>query len=340
MRYVGSTKLRLIRGVVDDNINVLQGSRSASHPNIAPPLKRRTAPWLGASLLISLIAYFTAPSPMAWKRAPAVTKTASAISHKADSAVAITRTAPQDVQAEPRALDREAIPLSIKKIVIDAGHGGKQPGAISDSGISEKQITLDIAHRLRQVMEKGPFEVLMTRQGDQTLGLEKRVAFANSNNADLFVSIHVNWTEPRALRPLETYYVGPSDDPATIHLTSQENRDSGYSLSDYRRLLERIYMDNRRDESRKLAGNIHSELYHSLRLINPNVDNRGVKMAPFLVLVETQMPAILVEVSSLSNEDEVALLTKPEYQEKIALAIFRGIRSYANSLNGTGTKGS
>ena len=339
MRYVGSTKLRLIRGVVEDNISVVQGTLRVSQPKVAMSPKRRTAPWLGASLLISVAAYLTAPSLMAWRRAPAA-KPAPRISHRADSAIAIIGKEPPEMQAEPRPIDREAIPLSVKKIVIDAGHGGKQPGAISESGISEKQITLDIALRLRQIMEKGPFEVLMTRQGDQTLGLENRVAFANANNADLFVSIHVNWTEPRALRPLETYYVGPSDDPATIHLTSQENRDSGYSLSDYRRLLERIYMDNRRDESRKLAGNIQSELYHSLRLVNPSLDNRGVKMAPFLVLVETQMPAILVEVSSLSNEDEVALLTKADYQEKIALAIFRGIRSYANSLNGTGTKGS
>src|SRR4051812_5258901 len=111
MRYVGSTKLRLIRGVVDDNINALQGTRTVNQPKIATPFKRRTAPWLGASLLVSVLAYFTVPSPMAWRRAPVVTKTASALSHQADSAVAITRTESQDIQSEPRPLDREAIPL-------------------------------------------------------------------------------------------------------------------------------------------------------------------------------------------------------------------------------------
>ena len=129
------------------------------------------------------------------------------------------------------------------------GHGGKQHGAISESGVSEKDITLDIALRLRRLMENAPFEVLMTRQTDESSSLEKRVDFANTNNADLFVSIHVNWMEPREIRPLETYYVGATNDPAVIKLASIENRDSGYSLADYRRLLEKIYLDTRRDES-------------------------------------------------------------------------------------------
>jgi N-acetylmuramoyl-L-alanine amidase len=188
-------------------------------------------------------------------------------------------------------------------------------------------------------MEKASFEVMLTRQTDQTLSLEKRVAFANTNNADLFVSIHVNWMEPRRLRPLETYFVGPSNDPAVIKLVSMENQESGYSLSDYRQLLEKVYIHTRRDESRRLAETIHTELYHSLREINPTLDNRGVRTAPFIVLVGTQMPAILVEVSCLSNEEEVRLLTNGDYREKIALALLRGIRGYANSLNGSGKKG-
>jgi N-acetylmuramoyl-L-alanine amidase len=232
------------------------------------------------------------------------------------------------------------LPLSVKRIIIDPGHGGKQHGAISESGVSEKDITLDIALRLRRLMENAPFEVIMTRETDDTLSLEKRVAFANANNADLFVSIHVNWMEPREVRPLETYYVGASDDPAVIKLASIENRDSGYALADYRRMLEKIYFDARRDESHRLAKTINAELYQSLSQINPELENRGVKMAPFAVLIGTQMPAVLAEVSCLSNEDDVKLLTNPDYREKIAQALLRGLRSYATSLNGSEKKGS
>jgi N-acetylmuramoyl-L-alanine amidase len=145
---------------------------------------------------------------------------------------------------------------------------------------------------------------------------------------------------PREIRPLETYYVGPSDDPGTIQLASLENRESGYSMSEYRKLLDQVYLDTRRDESRRLAKTINQELYRSLSQINPVLENRGVKMAPFIVLVGTEMPAILVEVSCLSNEDEVKLLTSPDYREKIALALLKGIRSYADSLNGSNRKGS
>jgi N-acetylmuramoyl-L-alanine amidase len=235
-------------------------------------------------------------------------------------------------------MNRTALPLSVRRIVIDPGHGGKQHGAISESGVSEKDITLDIALRLRRLMENGSLEAFMTREADETLPLEKRVAFANANHADLFVSIHVNWMEPREIRPLETYYVGATNDPAVIKLASIENRDSGYSLADYRRVLDKIYLDTRREESHRLAKAINSELYHSLSLINPELENRGVKMAPFAVLIGTQMPAVLAEVSCLSNEDDVKLLTNADYREKIAQALLRGIVSYANNLNGSEKK--
>ena len=238
----------------------------------------------------------------------------------------------------PSRINRAVLPLSVKRIVIDPGHGGKQHGAISESGVSEKDITLDIALRLRRLMENGSLEAFMTREADETLPLEKRVAFANANHADLFVSIHVNWMEPREIRPLETYYVGATNDPAVIKLASIENRDSGYSLADYRRVLDKIYLDTRREESHRLAKAINGELYQSLSLINPELENRGVKMAPFAVLIGTQMPAVLAEVSCLSNEDDVKLLTNADYREKIAQALLRGIVSYANNLNGSEKK--
>jgi N-acetylmuramoyl-L-alanine amidase len=197
-----------------------------------------------------------------------------------------------------------------------------------------------VALRLRRLLADAPYEVLLTRQTDRLIPLDKRVAFANENKADLFVSIHVNWLEPRTIRALETYYVGPSDDPATLKLASMENKDSGYSMSDYKKILEKIYVDARHDESRALAKTIQTNLYRTLKPVNPVLENRGVKSAPFVVLIGTQMPAILVEISCLSNDDEVKLLTKEDYRESIALALLQGIRGYAQSLNGPERKGS
>jgi N-acetylmuramoyl-L-alanine amidase len=179
---------------------------------------------------------------------------------------------------------------------------------------------------------------LMTRETDTTLSLERRVVFANTSQADLFVSIHVNWIAYRQIRPLETYFAGPTDDPVALRLASLENRDSGYSLAAYRRLLEKVYLDTRRDESHALARSLNTGLYHALSGVNPGLENRGVKTAPFAVLVGTEMPAVLVEVSCLSNEADVRLLTMADYRDRIATALLRGIRSYARDLDGVGRK--
>ena len=333
MENVEETKLRILREAIQSNVEVVRSGRVK--PKV---LFKRTFPvWLWGSLLIASVAYLAVPS-LVVSRGKESPKSANVDTTKLPSPAGgqvLNAAAPLST---PYRMNRAVLPLSVKRIVIDPGHGGKQHGAISESGVSEKDITLDIALRLRRLMENAPFEVLMTRQTDESLSLEKRVDFANTSNADLFVSIHVNWMEPREIRPLETYYVGATNDPAVIKLAGIENRDSGYSLADYRRLLDKIYLDTRRDESYMLAKTINTELYQSLSQINPELENRGVKMAPFAVLVGTQMPAVLAEVSCLSNEDDVKLLTNADYREKIAQALLRGILSYANNLNGSEKK--
>jgi len=336
METVEETKLRILREAIQENIDGSRGIKARA------PARRRSilTLLLFSMFIVSAVAYLLAPSQVisTGKLNPPVLPSMEAAGRPQPAANPAAQQEPS--LDAPRPLDRGVVPLTIRRVVIDPGHGGRQTGAISESGVSEKEITLDIALRLRRLMEQGSFEVMMTRQTDQTIPLEKRVAFANDNRADIFVSIHVNWVEPREIRPLETYYIGPSDDPATLKLATMENRDSAHSMSDYRRLLEKIYLDTRRDESRMLAKTINANLYGSLKTINPELENRGVKMAPFVVLVGTQMPAILVEVSSLSNEEEVSLLTDADYREKIASALHNGIRAYANSLNGFGRKGS
>jgi N-acetylmuramoyl-L-alanine amidase len=330
MESVEETKLRILREAVQSNVGE---ARSAAKPKLPPQLKRAFPLWLWGFLSIASVIYLAVPSLVVsrGKEPPSNTTGLNATSSERNSdGMRNTVSLPA-----PHRLSRAVIPLRVERVVIDPGHGGKQHGAISESGVSEKDITLDIALRLRRLMEKSPLQALMTREADKTLSLEKRMAFANASHADLFVSIHVNWMEPREIRPLETYYVGATNDPAVLKLASIENRDSGYSLADYRRLLEKIYLDTRREESQRLATAINSELYQSLSQINPELENRGVKMAPFAVLIGTQMPAILAEVSCLSNEDDVKLLTNADYREKIAEALLRGILSYANNLNGS-----
>ena len=133
--------------------------------------------------------------------------------------------------------------------------------------------------------------VLMTRDHDVFVELEDRAKFANRNSADLFVSIHVNWIPRAEVRPLETYYAGPSDDPHALSLARAENHESGYPLAAYRQLLEKVYLDARRDESALLARAVNAELYRSLRAVNPALEDRGVKRAPFAVLLGARLTA-------------------------------------------------
>ncbi len=331
MASIGETKARLLRGAVQDNIATVQGVRIVR----TKPQARRFKLWLFGALIAVALVYLTLPAQFAPGRASVQSPTAFSA-----AAINVDLTPEATVPlSHPRPIDRTAIPLSIKTIVIDPGHGG-EPGATAESGLTEKEITLDVALRLRRLLSNSPFEVLLTRETDRRLSLDQRVAFANEHKADLFLSIHVNSMEPHTIRALETYYVGPTDDPVTLKLASRENKESDYSLADYKKILEKIYVDARRDESRVFARTIQSRLFQSLKSANPDLENRGVRTAPFVVLIGTQMPAILAEIACLSNEDEVQLLTKPDYRENIALALAQGIRQYAHRFTVADRKGS
>ena len=226
-------------------------------------------------------------------------------------------------------VDPAALPLSVHRVVIDAGHGGTDPGATLPE-LSEKAITLDIATRLRRLLTQSGFEVISTRDDDHLIPLRERARIANVSASDIFVSIHVNSiVDHTNEHGVETYYLGPTRDAKLTQLAAEENRESGYSLADMRKLLDGIYIDARRDESQHLASVVQSQLYGGLRNADPGLQNWGVKRAPFLVLVATEMPAILAEVGCISNDKEVAMLHKPEYRDRIAHALFDGIRAYA-----------
>jgi len=191
-------------------------------------------------------------------------------------------------------------------VVLDAGHGGNSHGAEVSSGLMEKDINLDVGLRLRTLLEARGYEVLMTRQDDRDLPLEERVALANDRGADLFLSIHVNWMTQPDIRAIETFFRTET----TTHPDSTQQQPNG---------------------SRQLAEAVQTELLHYLRSLNPKIRDRGVKSAPFAVLGDASMPAILTEVSCLSNEDDALLLGRASYRQYLAEALSAGIERFVES---------
>ena len=231
----------------------------------------------------------------------------------------------------PEAVDVSVFPLPVERIVLDPGHGGSSPGTAAD-GLTEKALALDIAYRLRNLLDDR-YRVAMTREADMNVALDHRTLIANRAGADVFVSIHVNWLPANRACGVETYYLGPTDDPELSALAERENSEAqGYSLGDLRRLLDGVYAHARQDESRALATAIQAALFGRLGAENPDLRNRGVKSAPFVVLIGAEMPAVLAEVSCLSDAKEVERLRNESYLQSIAEALDAGIQDYAESL--------
>lgn len=231
----------------------------------------------------------------------------------------------------PESLDLSVFPLPVRRIVLDPGHGGSASGTVA-GGLTEKELALDIAVRVRELLSDR-YRVAMTREADIDVELDRRSDIANRAGADLFVSIHVNWLPRNRTCGVETYYLGPTDDPELTALAERENAEAhGYSLADLRSLQDAVYGQHMQDESRALANAVQDALFGKLRAVNPELRNRGVKSAPFVVLIDAEMPAILAEVSCLSDTGEIERLRDHEHLQSIAEALDAGIRSYAGSL--------
>lgn len=338
-------KRRLLRQVVDDNLATIEGAAGRRRRLPSPWLRR-----LRRGLLVLLPA--TAVGASSYVLSTAVSSPEDRIvitqifePYSVETLPAEASFSPPladatvEAEAEPASLPRPEpiapalLDLAVRKVILDPGHGGANTGTSAPGGMQEKQLTLDVALRLRRMLADQGFEVVLTRDEDRFLELEERTRLANQEAGDIFVSIHVNWIEEREVRGVETYFLGATDDPYLRAIAAAENRDSGYSLADFRSIMEGVYAGVRQDESRRLAEAVQRQLFASLKGVNPALQNRGVKTAPFVVLVSSEMPAVLVEVSCLSNEEETELLTKPLYREYIAQALSSGIRSYADSLS-------
>jgi len=226
-----------------------------------------------------------------------------------------------------------ALGLKVARIVIDPGHGGFDTGTIGPSGLEEKNIVLDIGLRLRKLIEtQTNSEVFMTRSTDKFVPLEERTAIANEDGADLFISIHANASSDHHVRGIETYFLNFTSDPEVLRLAARENATSQESVHQLQNLIQKIALNNKIEESQELARDIQTVLYKRMSRVSRGIHNRGVRKAPFVVLIGANMPSVLAEISFLSNPHSEHLLREPAYREQIARALFRGVENYINNL--------
>ncbi len=248
----------------------------------------------------------------------------------------VDRVNPNVGDIPPGALAKQ-LALGVKRIVIDPGHGGRDYGAPGYyKGVHEKKIVLALAQKLAQkIRSELGCEVFLTRTKDKYLTLEERTAIANTRSADLFISIHTNSAKDRRAYGFETYFLNLATDDEAIRVAAYENATSEKNISDLQTILTDLMQNAKINESSRLAAYVQAQLYKHMRKNYQKIKNKGVKQAPFYVLLGAQMPAILIESSFISNPRECKRLTNPQYQEKLCEGIVKGIRAYIKETNPT-----
>src|SRR6266481_1569287 len=228
-----------------------------------------------------------------------------------------------------------ALGLKIGRIVVDAGHGGHDTGTIGPGGLREKDLVLDVALKLGKLLENRlGAEVVYTRDDDTFIPLETRTAIANKEEADLFISIHANSSQDPGARGIETYYLNFTSSADALEVAARENAVSEKSIHELQDLVRKIALKEKIQESREFAADVQKLLYGGLNAKNPGMRNRGVKKAPFIVLIGANMPSILTEISFISNPGDEKKLRDAEYRQRIAESLYRGISRYVNGLSG------
>ncbi|HVO96949.1 MAG TPA: N-acetylmuramoyl-L-alanine amidase [Bryobacteraceae bacterium] len=224
--------------------------------------------------------------------------------------------------------------LKLGRVVIDPGHGGRDVGTHGPSGLYEKDVVLDVSRRLGALIESRlGSEVVYTRDDDTFIPLDERTQIANDRKADLFLSIHANSSQIRSAAGVEMYYLNFTTSKAAMDVAARENAGSSRSIYDLKELLEKIALKDKIDESREFASALQSSLNSLESKTNSGAHNRGLKRAPFIVLIGAQMPSVLAEIGFLTNAADEALLRKPEYRQKIAEALYKGIANYSETLS-------
>jgi N-acetylmuramoyl-L-alanine amidase len=222
--------------------------------------------------------------------------------------------------------------LGIQRVVIDPGHGGKDPGCIGKKGLKEKEVVLDVSHRLKTLLESLGLEVFMTRETDIYLDPETRTVVANQKQADLFISIHANASRNRKLSGTETFFLNLSQNPSVVETAARENATSKKNIGKMRETIQKILQNTKIPESKELAHTVQRNLVKSLSQKYSEVKDLGVKGGPFWVLIGAEVPSVLVEISFLSNSTEEKRLGNSAYRQTIAHGIYQGIIAYKSTL--------
>jgi N-acetylmuramoyl-L-alanine amidase len=236
--------------------------------------------------------------------------------------------------ADGRSSLTRALGLKVTRVVIDPGHGGHDQGTVGPKGFTEKELVLDVAQRLGKLIEERMgSEVIYTRADDTFIPLHGRTELANERKADLFISIHANSSPVAGIRGVETYYLNFTTSKDALDVASRENASSEKSIFELRDLIQQITLHEKLDESKEFANRVQSALQGFEHSYSPTAKNRGIKKAPFVVLIGASMPSILTEIGFLSNSREEALLRRPDHRQKLAEALYRGVSRYAQSLS-------
>jgi N-acetylmuramoyl-L-alanine amidase len=226
--------------------------------------------------------------------------------------------------------------LKIGRVVIDPGHGGHDTGTIGPTGLREKDLVLDVALRLKKLLVRNTgASVVLTRRDDTFVPLEERTAIANEKAADLFISIHANASRDRSARGVETYYLNFTSNPAALEVAARENATSQESVHELEDLLKKIAMTEKIEESQAFARLVQHQVYATLARAGSVPHDRGLKKAPFVVLIGANMPSILAEISFLTNPRDERLLKRSDYRQRISEALYVGIARYVNTLGRT-----
>ena len=230
---------------------------------------------------------------------------------------------------QPSAIAKQ-LALGVRRIVIDPGHGGKDYGAPGYlKGVHEKKVVLQIAQHLKEmVQDQLKCDAILTRENDSYLSLEERTAIANTQNADLFVSIHTNASADRRAYGIETYILNLATDDDAIRVAAMENATSAKNISDLDSILQDLMQNAKVNESTRLASYVQQAMHRKLRDKYDQIRNKGIKQAPFYVLLGADMPSILVETSFISNPRECKRLTSARYQKQLCQGIIDGIKRY------------
>lgn len=335
-------KSSILKGVFDDNLRITGKVKKAGN-NKKRQKKNNLGKISGAFFLVILVYlffnHFDFFSHAFFKNLPSVSIKSEITRPIQDSTSEFNETETGDITPSqynafllklPMPL-RKIFNLKVKRILIDPGHGGEDPGTTGRLGTKEKDITLDIAMKLRDRLNTHlGYQILMTREKDITLSLNDRIDIAKSCGADLFISIHINYIPDRPINTIETFYFGPHTDKQSLLLAEKENKGTEYTLNEFKGIIRNIENTLKTQESRSLAYFIQKSLYRNIRRENKDIKNFGIKTAPFVVLLGVDIPSVLTEVTCLSDINEERKLNTRFYRKKIARYLEEGIVNYLN----------